>query len=116
MKLEKLSNLNKTWIFDLDGTLVVHNGYKNGGDVLLPGVKKFFETEIKDTDYVLILTARHSEYKIETEEFLLKNKIFYDKILYDLPAGERLLFNDKKPRENMITAYCFNLERDGGLE
>lgn len=28
----KLSTLRKTWIFDLDGTLVVHNGYREDGD------------------------------------------------------------------------------------
>lgn len=37
-----LSALPHTWIFDIDGTICVHNGYKNGGDVLLNGVKKFF--------------------------------------------------------------------------
>ena len=31
----RLDDIEKTWIFDLDGTLVVHNGYKNGVDVLL---------------------------------------------------------------------------------
>ena len=34
----RLDDIEKTWIFDLDGTLVVHNGYKNGVDELLPGV------------------------------------------------------------------------------
>ena len=28
----RLEDIDKTWIFDLDGTLVVHNGYKNGVD------------------------------------------------------------------------------------
>lgn len=114
MKLKKLSNLNKTWIFDLDGTLVIHNGYKKGEDTLLPGVKEFFENNISKDDYVLILTARKSEYKEITEKYLLDNKIFFDKIIYDLPVGERLLFNDKKD-SGLITAYCFNLERNEGL-
>ena len=35
----RLDDIEKTWIFDLDGTLVVHNGYKNGVDELLSGVK-----------------------------------------------------------------------------
>ena len=34
-----LSTLPKTWILDLDGTIVKHNGYKmDGVDTLLPGV------------------------------------------------------------------------------
>ena len=39
-----LSTLSKTWIFDLDGTLVKHNGYKlDGMDTLLEGVKEYLE-------------------------------------------------------------------------
>lgn len=112
--ISNLSNLDKTWIFDLDGTLVVHNGYKNDGDSLLPGVKKFFEKNIKKDDYVLILTARKSKYKTITEKFLLDNEIIFDKIIYDLPVGERILFNDKK-ESGLITSYCFNLKRNEGL-
>ena len=37
-----LKDLPKGWILDLDGTLVVHNGYKTGEDTILPGVKDFF--------------------------------------------------------------------------
>ena len=37
-----LSTLPKTWIFDLDGTLVKHNGYLlDGADTLLDGVKEY---------------------------------------------------------------------------
>ena len=39
-----LSSLPHTWILDVDGTICVHNGYKNGGDVILDGVKDFFES------------------------------------------------------------------------
>ena len=38
----RLDDIEKTLIFDLDGTLVVHNGYKNGVDELLSGVKEFY--------------------------------------------------------------------------
>ncbi len=36
-----LSSLPHTWILDVDGTICIHNGYKNGEDVLLDGVKDF---------------------------------------------------------------------------
>lgn len=114
MESSNLSNLNKTWIFDLDGTLVVHNGYKNGKDTLLPNVKEFFLQHIKKSDYVLILTGRSSNYKKMTEEFLSENKIRYDNIIYDMPLGERILFNDRK-NSGLTTAYCVNLERNQGL-
>ena len=39
-----LSTLPKTWIFDLDGTLLKHNGYKTDGhDTLLDGVKEYLD-------------------------------------------------------------------------
>jgi phosphatidate phosphatase PAH1 len=107
------SNLTKTWIFDLDGTLVKHNGYKNGEDVLLPGVSKFFAS-ISKNDVIIILTARSSRYRKITEDFLHKNQIHFDCIIYDLPVGERILINDKKP-SGLRTAYAYNLERDIGL-
>ena len=39
-----LSTLPKTWIIDVDGTLVKHNGYLiDGEDTILDGVKEFFD-------------------------------------------------------------------------
>jgi FMN phosphatase YigB (HAD superfamily) len=110
----KLSNLNKTWIFDLDGTIVKHNGHLNNTEELLHGVKEFFINNIKNEDYVLILTARQKKYKKITENFLKLNNIRYNKVIYDLPTGERLLFNDKK-ESGLVTAYSFNLIRNEGL-
>ena len=108
------SRLNKTWIFDLDGTLVIHNGYKCGEDTLLPGIKDFFHNNVTDTDYVLITTARHSEFKGIAEKCFLENQIRYNKIIYDMPNGERILMNDIKP-SGLKTAYSYNLDRDIGL-
>ena len=109
----RLDDIEKTWIFDLDGTLVVHNGYKNGVDELLSGVKEFYEKNIDDTDYVLIITARNSEFKGIAEKCLLDNNIRYDRIIYDTPRGERILINDRKPWDGGIdTAYSFNIDRN----
>lgn len=109
----KLSSLPKTWIFDLDGTILVHNGYKNGGDRILPGVKEFFD-KIPETDHILILTARKEEVLESTIEFLKDNGIRYNNILADIPFGERILLNDMKD-SGMKTAYAVNLKRDEGL-
>ncbi len=109
----KLSSLPKTWIFDLDGTILVHNGYKNGGDRILPGVKEFFD-KIPETDHILILTARKEEVLESTIEFLKDNGIRYNNILADIPFGERILLNDMKD-SGLKTAYAVNLKRDEGL-
>ncbi len=109
----RLDDIEKTWIFDLDGTLVVHNGYKGGMDSLLPGVKDFYKRNIRDTDYILIITARDSEFKGIAEKCLLDNNIRYDKIIYDTPRGERILINDRKPWDGGIdTAYSININRN----
>lgn len=107
----ELSSLSKTWILDVDGTLVKHNGYLSGKDVLLDGVKEFFE-KIDKKDKVILLTARKREQKKRLEEFLAANHIRYDMIIYDIPLGERILVNDKKP-SGLKTSYAINKERDG---
>jgi hypothetical protein len=106
-------NQPKTWFIDLDGTLVVHNGYKNGGDVLLDGVKEFFENLPKE-DFVIITTSRDVNFKIQTVDFLKKNNIRFNDIIFGLPTGERVLINDKKP-DGTITSFSLNINRNGGL-
>ena len=111
-----LKDLVKTWIFDLDGTLVVHNGYKEGVDTLLPGVKEFYEKNITKDDYILIVTARFSKFKGIAEKCLLDNDIYYDRMIYDTPRGERILINDRKPWDGGLdTAFSYNIDRNEGL-
>jgi len=108
----ELSNLAHTWIFDIDGTLVKHNGYKiDGVDTILPGVKEFFEKNIREEDYVLLVTARKSEYKEITESYLIENNIRFDRIIYDLPSGERIVVNDRKP-SGLEMSVAININRD----
>lgn len=109
-----LSTLNKTWILDFDGTLVEHNGYKTGNDKFLPGAKEFLQS-IPEDDYVLIMTARENEAKEKTEKFLKENNIRYDLILFEMPMGERILFNDDKP-SGLRCAYALTPKRNEGLE
>ncbi|HBT40428.1 MAG: Uncharacterized protein XD58_1843 [Thermotoga sp. 50_1627] len=109
-----LSSLSKVWILDLDGTLVKHNGYLDGQDVLLEGVKEFFE-KIGKHDFVIILTSRSEEYREITESFLKENGVRYDLIVFGLGHGERILINDMKP-SGLLTAYAVNKERDKPLD
>ena len=109
-----LSSLSHTWIFDLDGTIVLHNGYLNGEDQLLPGVSDFFSKIPKD-DAIIILTARDKKYRKETENFLSLNKIRFDLIIFEMPHGERILINDVKP-SGLRTAYSINKIRDNGFK
>ena len=83
----ELSSLGKTWIFDVDGTLVKHNGYKiDGHDTLLDGVSDFFKN-LNSEDKVILLTARKEEYLPALKDFLAQNNIRYDYLLTDMPMG-----------------------------
>ena len=59
----------------------------------------------------MILTSRTDEYKDLTLEFLKQNRIRYDKILFNMPMGERIVINDRKP-SGIDMAIAVNLERD----
>lgn len=106
-----LSTLSKTWIFDLDGTLLKHNGYKEDGtDSVLPGVRAYL-SGIPSGDKIVILTSRTEEYREETVLFLAQEGIRYDEILFNMPVGERIVVNDRKP-SGLDMAVAFNLDRD----
>ncbi|MEY8492390.1 hypothetical protein EBB54_26770 [Schaedlerella arabinosiphila] len=106
-----LSTLPKTWIFDLDGTLLKHNGYKiDGLDTVLNGVKEYLDN-IPAEDRILILTSRTSEYEQKTLDFLEKQMIRYDEILFNMPVGERIVVNDRKP-SGLDMAVAVNVDRD----
>lgn len=103
--------LPKTWIFDLDGTILKHNGYKlDGADTLLEGVKAYLDG-IPAEDKIVILTSRTREYCQQTLEFLWEQGIRYDEILFEMPMGERIVVNDRKP-SGLNMAVALNMDRD----
>lgn len=108
-----LSSLPHTWIFDVDGTICIHNGYKNGGDIILDGVKEFF-SQIPDEDMIIFLTSRKSEEKENLVKFMNDNGLRYSHIIFDAPMGERVLINDDKP-SGLKCACVINKKRDEKL-
>ena len=98
----------------MDGTLLKHNGYKiDGKDTLLDGAKEYING-IPEQDYILILTSRTDEYKEMTITFLKDKGIRYDEILFNIPMGERIVVNDRKP-SGINMAIAVNVERDKPL-
>lgn len=106
-----LSTLGHTWILDLDGTIVKHNGYKlDGEDSFLPGAKEFLDS-IPEKDLIVFLTSRAEEYRAVTLKFLDGSGIRYDHIIFNAPYGERILINDNKP-SGLKMGAAINTERD----
>ena len=106
-----LSPLPKTWILDLDGTIVKHNGYKiDGHDTLLEGGREFLDSIGKE-DMVIFVTSRTKETAELTEKFLHENKIRFNAIIYGAPYGERILVNDDKP-SGLCMCYGIRKDRD----
>lgn len=111
----KVSPLAKTWIFDIDGTIVKHNGYKlDGVDSLLDGALDFLMS-IPAEDKIVFLTSRTEAEKELTLKFLEDNGIRYDDIIWNAPYGERILVNDAKP-SGLCTAIAVNPPRDQFME
>jgi hypothetical protein len=109
-----LSSLAHTWIIDIDGTILKHNGHKESGDFLLEGVREFWD-RIPPNDVIVLMSAREQFYADQTIAFLRQNGIRYDHVIFGVPTGERVLINDTKPT-GLTTAYAVNVERDRGLD
>ena len=106
-----LSPLAHTWILDLDGTIVKHNGYKiDGSDSFLEGAKEFLD-QIPEGDMVIFLTSRQEDSREETERFLAENGVRYEHIIFGVPYGERILMNDRKP-SGLQMGIALSRERD----
>lgn len=110
-----LSKLGHTWIIDIDGTIVKHNGYLIAGkDTFLPGAEAFLKS-IPLQDMIIFITSRKEEYRLITERFLSEHGIRYDHILFEVPYGERILMNDDKP-SGLKTGIVINVLRNRGLD
>jgi ribonucleotide monophosphatase NagD (HAD superfamily) len=110
-----LSPLAHTWLLDLDGTVVKHNGYKlDGRDTPLDGAMEFLQS-IPACDMVVFITSRTEKYREMTERFLRENDIRYDHIIYNAPFGERILVNDRKP-SGLDTAVAVSTLRNGVVD
>ena len=109
-----LSCLPHTWLIDLDGTVLLHNGHKKGGDVLLPGVLDFWKM-LPRADHVILMSAREQKYQKLTLDFLHEAGLWWSCALFGLPLGERIILNDAKP-SGLLTSFAINLDRDAGMK
>jgi len=108
-----ISTLRHTWLIDIDGTVLEHNGHLKDGDSLLPGVREFW-ANIPQHDAIILLSARDERYREHTLAFMVTEGLRFDGALFGLPTGERVLINDRK-NSGLPTAFAVNLPRNVGL-
>ena len=100
----------KLWILDIDGVIFTHNSYLEGKDKIVPGFIDFYR-QIKKEDYMIIISARKKKYIDITKSSLKKNHIRFNNIIFEVPTGERVIINDKKP-DGTKTCFVFNINRN----
>lgn len=106
-----VTQLSRTWVLDLDGTLIEHFG-----DKLLPGVREFLDNVIRPQDVVIITTARSLVEREATLALLNKLNVKFRDILFEVGAGQRIIVNDDKPfGNNRQTAFAVRTKRNKGF-
>lgn len=106
----------KTLFIDLDGTLVRHNYTPfDVDDVLLPGALEFL-LDARRAGHFCILTTNRSAAAAERILARLRTEagFVFERTLFDLPVGVRVLINDTKGDE--VRAVAIPVPRDQGLE
>lgn len=107
--------MSKTIFIDLDGTLVFHNYQPNTEkDVFLPGAIEFL-LNARTKGYYCVLTTNRSESNSREVISSLRKLINFefDRTIFDLPVGIRVLINDNKDEE--VRALAFAIDRNVGL-
>ena len=109
---ELSENLGHTWIIDVDGTIAEVNRHPYDNDKLLPGVKKMW-SKIPTQDMIIIMTAREESVKEKTLAFIDSHGLRYDRAVFGVHHGERIVVNDNKPG-GLQTAIAWNVKRNKG--
>jgi hypothetical protein len=108
-----LSPLPKSWLLDLDGCIVRHNGHLEGNDELLIGAVEFWRS-IPVADRIIVMSSRPETERQAIMDFFAERGLRVDQIILGLPHGERICVNDTKP-SGLRTAVAINVARDVGL-
>jgi hypothetical protein len=107
--------LNKETVFvDLDGTLILFNlEPERVSDRIIMSTMRFLIKKKSEGAFIICTTARTYEHTMLAIRNAGIPLDFFDKILYDLPMGRRILVNDHKDGA-ADSAIAINLFRDKG--
>lgn len=111
--------MKKTIFLDIDGCLIKHKGNLSKQileDVeLLPNVLEKLNEWESDGHRIILTTGRKKSMKKSTKKQLSKLGIFYDQLVMGCNRGERIIINDSKPDNNMVTCRAIEIKRNEGI-
>jgi hypothetical protein len=110
----EMSCLSKTWFVDVDGVLVKHNGHLTGGDQWFESTLEFLNNISQEDKVILTTSRRQEDINFLIEELNSKGINIYSAIT-ELPHGERIVINDRKP-SGLRTSFSISLDRDAGTK
>jgi haloacid dehalogenase-like hydrolase len=110
------SSKRPTVFLDLDGTLVFHN-YETGinQDKLLPGTLEALAALRSENYYIVLTTGRTEQQCLSFLNEMEKTHGFkFDRLVFDLPTGIRVLVNDRETDSLQDKAIAINVTRNQG--
>lgn len=109
----------KTWLLDVDGTLLNFHGTLDSiirlGSSELPGVREFVDAIHGRGDRLILMTGRPESMRSITEKQLLEAGIAWHQLIMDVGIGVRILVNDMRKDDDRPTAAAINLQRNKGV-
>lgn len=102
------------WLFDLHGTLVVHQAPEEYGEDLIPLKGAVEKTRSIYPKKIVIVTGMPCGYRRFLEEQLTRLGFCFDDLILGAGSGPRYLVNDLKPASRCIgeTAIAINRQRN----
>ena len=104
---------------DIDGTLLKHSNHSDcdfDKTEMCTGYQKLARWR-QEGHKIILTTARSEKYREETDAFLNFLGIKYDEMVMGLPAGPRVIINDRKPSKKFTrSAKAMEISRDQGIE
>jgi hypothetical protein len=116
--VDKLRNYC-TVFCDIDGTLVEHKDHSDcnpNAAILLPGTVEKLQEWKRDGHKVILTSSRSEKYREELISYLDDLDIVFDDLVLGLPAGPRVLINDRKPSKPFTEqASSIEITRNSGI-
>lgn len=104
---------------DIDGTLLKHSNHSDcdlDKTEMCSGYQNLAKWK-QEVHRIILTTARSEKYRKETEEFLHFLGIRYDEMVMSLPAGPRVIINDRKPSKKFTrSANSMEISRNQGIK